>query len=73
MPRSLLIFKHQHIAAIPAPTDFSVTAKDLEEQQNTPQAILLNLIPDADRLQLSSRFKGVCWPLYLSFTRLAVS
>lgn len=55
MPRSLLIFKHQHIAAIPAPTDFSVTAKDLEEQQNTPQAILLNLIPDADRLQLSSR------------------
>lgn len=55
MPRSLLIFKHQKIAAIPAPTDFFVTANDLQEQQSTPQGELLNLLPDADRLQQSTR------------------
>ena len=55
MPRSLLIFKRQKIAAIPAPTDFFVTANDFQEQQTTPQGELLNLLPDADRLQQSTR------------------
>lgn len=55
MPRSLLIFKRQGIDAIPAPTDFLVTAKELQELQSSPQATLLNLLPDADRLQQATR------------------
>lgn len=55
MPRSLLIFKRQGIAAIPAPTDFLVTAKELQEMQNSPQSILLNLLPDTDRLYQFTR------------------
>lgn len=50
MPRSLLIFKRQGIAAIPAPTDFFVTNNELQEPQNSPQATLLNLLPDAQPL-----------------------
>ena len=55
MPRSLLIFKRQGIAAIPAPTDFYVTDNELEEPQNSPQATLLNLIPDAKQLDNFTR------------------
>lgn len=55
MPRSLLIFKRQGIAAIPAPTDFLVTDNELEEPQNSPQATLLNLIPDAKQLDNFTR------------------
>lgn len=55
MPRSLLIFKRQGIAAIPAPTDFLVTANELQEMQNSPQATLLNLLPDTDRLYQFTR------------------
>lgn len=55
MPRSLLIFKHQGIAVIPAPTDFLVTENDLQELQSSPQAILLNLLPDAERLHKFTR------------------
>lgn len=55
MPRSLLIFKRQGITAIPAPTDFLVTDKDLQEAQNSPQAKLLNLLPDAEKLQQFTR------------------
>lgn len=55
MPRSLLIFKRQKIEAIPAPTDFSVTEAELREPSSSWQAVLLNLFPDADRLQKSTR------------------
>lgn len=55
MPRSLLIFKRQGIEAIPAPTDFLVTNNELQELQSSPQSTLLNLLPDADRLQQSTR------------------
>ncbi len=55
MPRSLLIFKKQGMEPIAAPTDFLVTQKDLQESTGTTQAILLNLIPDADRLQKTTR------------------
>lgn len=55
MPRSLLIFKRQGIAAIPAPTDFLVTDNELEEPQNSPQSTLLNLIPDAKQLDNFTR------------------
>jgi len=55
MPRSLLIFKRQGIAAIPASTDFLVTTEDMKQQQSTPQATILNLLPDADQLQQFTR------------------
>jgi uncharacterized SAM-binding protein YcdF (DUF218 family) len=55
MPRSLLIFKRQGIAAIPAPTDFLVTDNELQQLQASPQSTLLNLLPDADRLQQFTR------------------
>jgi len=55
MPRSLLIFKHQGIAAIPAPTDFLVTENELQQLQSSPQATLLNMLPNSDRLQQLTR------------------
>lgn len=55
MPRSILIFKKQKIEVIPAPTDFLVTEKDLEEIQGSWEAILLNMIPDAENLQNSTK------------------
>lgn len=55
MPRSLKIFQRQGIEAIPAPTDFLVTQHDLEESTNTTEAIVLNLLPDTDRLDKTTR------------------
>lgn len=55
MPRSLRIFQKLQINAIPAPTDFLITEQELAEIQNTPQAFLLNLLPDVERLQQTSR------------------
>jgi uncharacterized SAM-binding protein YcdF (DUF218 family) len=55
MPRSLLIFQKQGIEAIAAPTDFLVTEQDLREPESSPQAVILNSIPDADYLQQLTR------------------
>ncbi|MBW4637226.1 MAG: YdcF family protein [Gloeocapsa sp. UFS-A4-WI-NPMV-4B04] len=55
MPRSLLIFKHQGIAVIPAPTDFLVSNNQLQSLSSSPQATLLNLLPDSDRLEHFTR------------------
>ncbi|HEY9648542.1 MAG TPA: YdcF family protein, partial [Chroococcidiopsis sp.] len=55
MPRSLRIFQKQGFEVIPAPTDFLVTQQDIDEPQSSPQAIALNLIPDAERLQQTTR------------------
>ncbi|WP_441339447.1 YdcF family protein [Oscillatoria sp. FACHB-1407] len=55
MPRSMGIFQKQGIEAIAAPTDFSITAQELEEYQATLQGFLLNLLPDAEKLQQTSR------------------
>lgn len=55
MPRSLLVFQHQGIEAIPAPTDFLVTRPSLQQLDRTPQATLLNLLPNVDRLALTTR------------------
>jgi len=55
MPRSLQIFQKQGIEAIAAPTDFLVTQQDLQEINSTPEAITLNLMPDAERLQTVTR------------------
>lgn len=55
MPRSLRIFQRQGIEAIPAPTDFLITQQELNEPNSSPQATLLNLVPDADQLKNTTR------------------
>ncbi len=55
MPRALLIFRNQGIEAIAAPTDFMVTKPAFQALNSSPQAILLNLLPDVDRLQMTTR------------------
>lgn len=55
MPRSLAIFQKQGINAIPAPTDFLVTNQEIQEVDGSPQAIILNVLPDSDRLQQTTR------------------
>lgn len=54
MPRSLAIFNKLKIAAIPAPTDF-IASSDIQFLSNTPQATLLNLLPEAERLHQFTR------------------
>ena len=55
MPRSLQIFKRQGINAIPAPTDFLVSQQEIDEPNSSSQAILLNLVPDTDRLNKTTQ------------------
>ncbi|MBW4471620.1 MAG: YdcF family protein [Stenomitos rutilans HA7619-LM2] len=55
MPRSLLIFKHLGINAIAAPTDFNTTDRDWQEIQGSTEAVILNALPEADRLQRTTR------------------
>ncbi|MBC7971900.1 MAG: YdcF family protein [Verrucomicrobia bacterium] len=55
MPRSLLIFKHLGMDAIAAPTDFNTTERDWQEIQGSTEAIVLNVLPEADRLQRTTR------------------
>jgi uncharacterized SAM-binding protein YcdF (DUF218 family) len=55
MPRSLLIFKRQKIEAIPAPTDFLVSEGDVRELSISWQAAVLNLLPDAERLEQATK------------------
>ena len=55
MPRSLRIFQRQGIDAIPAPTDFLVSQQEIEEPNSSTQAILLNLVPDTDRLNKTTQ------------------
>lgn len=55
MPRSLRIFQRQGIDAIPAPTDFLVSQQEIEEPNSSPQAILLSLMPDTERLDRTTR------------------
>lgn len=55
MPRSLRIFQRQGIDAIPAPTDFLVSQQEIEEPNSSPQAIMLSLMPDTERLDRTTR------------------
>ncbi|WP_341524820.1 YdcF family protein [Nostoc sp. UHCC 0302] len=54
MPRSLKIFQRQGINAIPTPTDFLISERELEELGNTPKAAILNLLPDTANLNQST-------------------
>jgi uncharacterized SAM-binding protein YcdF (DUF218 family) len=51
MPRSLLIFKHQKIDVIPAPTDFLISYGEMEELTSTPKSAILNLLPESSNLE----------------------
>lgn len=55
MPRSLRIFQRLGIETIPAPTDFLVTQQELAEPNSSILASLLNIVPDADRLGMTTR------------------
>ncbi|MGV2831123.1 YdcF family protein [Myxosarcina sp. GI1(2024)] len=50
MPRSLAIFAKQNIAAIPAPTDFTVTDRKFNEARDNLQTRILSLIPSSGNL-----------------------
>ncbi len=55
MPRSIAIFQKQGIDAIPAPTDFLVSQRSLEEIGSSRQALLLSLLPNAEYIHQVSR------------------
>jgi len=55
MPRSLRVFQKQGFDAIPAPTDFLVTDDSLAAMGESWESIVLNIMPDAQRLALTTR------------------
>ncbi len=55
MPRSLAIFKKQGIDVIAAPTDFMISEQELAEPNASLEAFILNLLPDADRLEKTTK------------------
>jgi uncharacterized SAM-binding protein YcdF (DUF218 family) len=55
MPRSLRIFQKLGIDAIPAPTDFLVSDRELEALRTSPQSVMLSFLPEAEQLRNSTR------------------
>ncbi len=56
MPRAVKIFQKQGIEVVPAPTDYSVTQAGWETMTAVnPVNIILDLIPSADNLSLTTR------------------
>ena len=55
MPRSLAIFQHQGIEAIPAPTDFMISEQELQEPSSSREALLLNALPDVENLNKTTK------------------
>jgi uncharacterized SAM-binding protein YcdF (DUF218 family) len=55
MPRSLQIFRYQGIDAIPAPTDFLVSEIEAQAPNRSFQSVILNLLPDAGRLDRTTQ------------------
>lgn len=55
MPRSVALFRHLGIEVIPTPTDYTVTQAGWENMLSfDPQAFLVNLLPNASSLSLST-------------------
>ena len=54
MPRSVALFRKQGIDVIPAPADFTVTQAGWAELTSTPEAWLVNQLPSAGSLGLTS-------------------
>lgn len=55
MPRSMMIFRKLGIEPIPAPTDFLVADKEVKDVGNGLQSIVLNLLPEAERMRGTTR------------------
>lgn len=55
MPRAMALFRHVGIQAIPAPVDFTVTQAGLDGLASLdPQSFLVNLLPNASSLGLTT-------------------
>lgn len=55
MPRSVALFRHLGVEVIPAPTDFTVTQSGWDNLFSPdPQALLVNLLPNASSLSLTT-------------------
>jgi uncharacterized SAM-binding protein YcdF (DUF218 family) len=54
MPRSVALFRYQGINPIPAPTDFTITHSGWSELTSTPSAVLVNMVPSASSLSLTT-------------------
>jgi hypothetical protein len=50
-----LIFQRQKIEAIAAPTDFLVSEPEMEIPSSNLGAIVLNLLPDSGRLDITTK------------------
>jgi uncharacterized SAM-binding protein YcdF (DUF218 family) len=55
MPRSLAIFRRAKIDAIPAPTDFMVSDRNLIESSYSKQSRILSLIPTSESLDFTTQ------------------
>jgi uncharacterized SAM-binding protein YcdF (DUF218 family) len=55
MPRSLAIFKKQGINAIPAPTDFLISDRNLTEVNYSKESKVLSFIPDTESLDRTTQ------------------
>lgn len=55
MPRSLAIFKKQGIDAIPAPTDFLISDRNLIESQFSTESKILSFFPDTENLDRTTQ------------------
>ena len=55
MPRSVALFRHLGVEVIPAPTDYAVTQAGLDNLASLdPQTLLVNLMPNASSLKLTT-------------------
>lgn len=54
-PRAIAIFRKEGINAIPAPTDYLISQQDLEEPTVSRSAIILNLLPDSENLDRTTK------------------
>lgn len=54
MPRSAALFRKQGIQVIPAPSDYAVTQESWNELTSSPSAWMINLMPSAGSLGLTS-------------------
>jgi uncharacterized SAM-binding protein YcdF (DUF218 family) len=50
MPRSLRIFRKLKMDVIPAPSDYLISKNELEEPLRTPEAFILGVIPNTEKL-----------------------
>ena len=55
MPRSIAIFRHENIDAIPAPADFIISKRNLIQHRYTSESRILSLIPKSEHLDYTTQ------------------